>query len=121
MLELYHSLKNIAETEYSDIVAKAELIHKRTIGSTKLRISFKNRSFLDVWLSETGKYSYHWEARAQTGKIYRHDNAPDFPEIITFPKHLHAGDEKNVKPSDIPDDPQKAIREILKFIKTQLS
>lgn len=121
MFGTYRPLENIAQTEFKDIVAKVEYLHKRTVGSTKLRIIFKNSSFLDVWLSETGKYSYHWETRAQTGKIYRHDNAPDFPEIKTFPKHLHDGEEKTVKSSNLSDDPQKAIREILKYIKSALS
>jgi len=120
LLEAYNRLKEIAETEYKSIVSKIELIHRKTIGSTKLRIIFKNNSFLDIWLSESGKYSYHWEARAQIGKIYRHDNAPDFLEIKTFPKHLHDGDEKSVKPSNLPDDSQKAIREILEHIKSNL-
>lgn len=121
MIDLYSSLKQIAETEYKEIVKTAEIIHKRTIGSAKLRIIFKNLSFLDIWLSVSGKYSYHWEARAQSGKLYRHDNAPDFPEIKTFPKHLHEGDDKNVKPSHFSDNPQKALREFLNFIKTNLS
>jgi len=117
LLELYRLLKNIAETEYKDIVVKTAFIHKRTIGSTKLRIFIKDPSFLDIWLSETGKYSYHWEQRAQRGQIYRHDNAPDFPEIETYPKHLHDSDDKNVKASNLPNDPQTAIKQILDYIR----
>ncbi|MBI5701144.1 hypothetical protein HZC34_04765 [Candidatus Saganbacteria bacterium] len=121
MLELYNRLKKIAETEYKEIIDHAEFIHKRTIGSAKLRIFIKNHSFLDIWLSESGKYSYHWEDRAQTGKIYRYDNAPDFPKIKTFPKHIHYGDEKTIKQSSLSDNPQEAIREILKFIKDNIA
>lgn len=120
MLEVYNALAEIAKTEYKNIVIRTTLIPKRAIGSAKLRIILKNNSFFDVWLSESGKYSYHWESRAQTGKIYRHDNAPDFPEIKTFPKHLHDGEDKNVKPSNLPDNPEKAFREILKYIKSNL-
>jgi hypothetical protein len=120
LFEIYKTLEEISKTEYKDIVAKTELIHRRTIGSTKLRIIFKNSSFLDIWLSKTGKYSYHWEMRAINGKIYRHDNASDFPEIDTFPKHLHDGDEKSVKPSHLPDNPKKALRKILLYIKDNL-
>jgi hypothetical protein len=120
VLELYNTLKTIAETEYKNIVVKTTFIHKRTIGSTKLRIFLKDGSFLDVWISETGKYSYHWEASAQKGLIYRHDNAPDFPKVSTHPKHLHAGDEKTIKPSDISDNPKIAIKEVLAQIKDQL-
>lgn len=121
MLKVYQAIEDIAQSEFKDIISKVEYIRKRTIGSAKLRIIFKNNSFLDIWLSETGKYSFHWEARAQTGKIYRHDNAPDFPEIKTFPKHFHDGDEKTVKPSNLPDAPEKAIRETLKHIRSNFS
>jgi len=120
MPEPHNAPKRIAETEYKDIVIKTIFVHKRTIGSAKLRILLKNQSFIDIWLSETGKYSYHWEASAQKGLIYRHDNAPDYPNISTHPKHLHDGNEKNVKPSDISDNPQTAIKQVLNHIREQL-
>ena len=120
MLEVYGTLVKIARAEYKQIIVKSEIIHKRTVGSAKLRLHLKNCSFLDIWLSATGKYSYHWEARGQSGKIYRHDNAPDFPNLSTFPKHLHNGDEKTVQPSMLSDKPTKANREILEHIKSTL-
>jgi hypothetical protein len=71
------------------------------------------KSYIDVWLSIKGKYSYHWERRAKTGQIFRHDNAPDFPKIKTFPKHFHDGNEQNVKESFLSDKPEEAVREFL--------
>ncbi len=121
MLEIYHLLDNIARSKYSDIVSTTKIVGKRTRGSGKLRIIFKDRSFLDVWLTTTGKYSYHWEQRAQRGILYRHDNAPDHPEIPTYPKHLHEGTDQNVKPSNLSDDPQTAFIYLLDMVRTRAS
>lgn len=120
MIKLYYKLKLIAETKYKDIVTSTKILGNRTIGSTKLRVFFKDQTYLDIWISLSGKYSYHWEQRSQRGTIYRHDNAPDFPHIKTHPKHLHNGDEKNIQPSYINNDPTIAIIQILNIIKKNL-
>ncbi len=117
MIDIYPELIHIAESLYKDIVSSCKIIQKRTIGTAKIRFIIINNTFLDVWVSSTGKYSYHWEQRARCGKIYRHDNAPDHPHIDTFPKHLHDGDEKNIQPSYIDDNPLKAIEQILDTIR----
>jgi len=54
------------------------------------------------------------------GTIYRHDNAPHYKEIKTFPKHFHEGREENVKESHLSDNYEKAIRELLTFVKEKL-
>jgi len=69
MIKIYEKLKLIAETEYKDIVTSTKIISKRTIGSAKLRIFFKNQSFLDIWLSASGKYSYHWDNALNVGQF----------------------------------------------------
>lgn len=120
MIESYLKLKSIAESEYHDIVTSTQILGKRTIGSAKLRITFKDHTYLDVWLSPSGKYSYHWEQRALRGIIYRHDNAPDYPRIKTHPQHLHDGDEKNVQSSYIDTNPSNAIRQILTIIRQKI-
>jgi len=120
MVKLYDKLKIIAGSEYKDIVTATKILGKRTIGSAKLRIFFKDQTYLDIWLSPSGKYSYHWEQRARRGIIYRHDNAPDFPHIKTHPQHLHDGDEKNIQPSYINTKPTIAIKQILSIIKEKL-
>ena len=86
-------LSSIAESEYNDIVTSTKILGRRTISSSKLGIFFKDHTYLDIWLSPSGKYSYHWEQRAQRGTIYRHDNVPDYPNIKTQPQHLHEGDQ----------------------------
>lgn len=120
MVKLYDKLKTIAEDEYKDIVTSTKILGKRTIGSAKLRIFLKDQTYLDVYLSPSGKYSYHWEQRAQRGTIYRHDNAPDFPHIKTYPQHLHNNNEKNIQPSYIDTNPAIAIKQVLTIIKQKL-
>lgn len=120
VISLYSRLSGIAKDEFSDIVSATELIGKKSLGSSKLRIYLKDGTYIDVWVSGSGKYSYHWEQRAKRGLIYRHDNAPDFPEISTFPKHFHDGSQENVKESRISDKPEEAVREFLKFARQKI-
>ena len=115
MLRTYQSLIRICREEFSDVVEQTQLMRAGSLGSAKLRILLKERSYIDVWISLSGRYSYHWERRAKTGQIFRHDNAPDFPGTSTFPKHFHEGSEGNVKESFISNDPDEAIREFLSF------
>jgi len=118
MIVIYKQIEGMAHSEFSDIVANSQIVHKRTAGSAKLRLFFKDQTFMDIWISESGKFSYHWEHRAKRGLIHRHDNAPDHPEIKTFPKHFHNGNEKTIIPSCINDEPLNAAREFLEFIRT---
>jgi hypothetical protein len=117
----YSKLKYIAEKEFNDIVSATNFIGGKASAPNKLRIYFIDTSFLDVWLSVDGDYSYHWEHRAQRGLIHRWDNAPDHPEIRTFPKHFHDGSETNVTASELDEDSEKAIRAVLNFVKSNLA
>ena len=121
MYTIYGKLKEIAEKEFVDIVNATNFIGGKTSAPNKLRIHFVDNSFLDVWLSEDGDYSYHWEHRAQRGLVHRWDNAPDHPELQTFPKHFHNGSDKNVKESELDEDPEVAIRVILGSIRIKLT
>jgi hypothetical protein len=88
-----------------------------------VRVRIVGGSFLDVWISISGKYSYHWERRHIDGKIYRHDNAPHkaWARIKTYPKHFHDGVEKNVVASRISSKPKEAFKEVLRFVKGVVS
>jgi len=44
------------------------------------------------------KYGYQWVTRDKK-LIRRWDNAPDLPNIDTFPHHQHVGSENDVRPS----------------------
>lgn len=51
--------------------------------------------------------------------VYRHDNLPDKEarNLSTFPKHFHEGSEENIRESRISDDPERAIRQFLTFVR----
>lgn len=120
--DLLQEIAEIVLTEFLDIVDDARIQFTPSGVVEKLRLFLKDESFVDVWLSSTGKYSYHWEHRHLSGFAYRHDNAPHarWKQIETFPKHFHDGSEDNVTESYISDDPKEAVREFLSFIRTKL-
>jgi hypothetical protein len=110
ILAVYKELAFIAENEFTDIVVVANIIFTTTRRAQKLRLSLIDGSIVDVWLTLDGRYSYHWHSIEKI--IYRHDNAPheQWNFVLTFPKHCHDGQEKNVIASHIPDDHKEAIR-----------
>ena len=69
----------------------------------KMAINFNNESKLFVKEiiidGEKRKYAYQW-INKKNELICRWDNAPDWPDIETFPHHKHVGTENNVKPSE---------------------
>ncbi|MGC8972267.1 MAG: toxin-antitoxin system TumE family protein [bacterium] len=113
---------DIVLNEYNSIVESGEIIYTQSQEPWKLRLYFYDGSFLDVFYSKVGKYSYHWERRFINNSIYRHDNAPhkNWEKVKTFPKHFHNGTEENVIESYISDNPEEAIREFLDFIRNKI-
>jgi len=115
-------LKEIAEIEFDDIVANAEI---KDIN--EIRIYLKEASFIDVWFSLKleEKYSYHWERSGVDGTVYRHDNVPHkrWQHLNTFPKHFHEGSEEDedCKESYISEQPEEALREFLGFIREKIT
>ena len=122
MENLYQKISDLTLSEYPDIVEDAQTHHTPSGAPTKLRIYIIDGSYLDIWLSDTGKYSYHWEKRHKNGKLYRHDNAPHpkWSHVKTFPKHYHEGSHDNVQESYMPDDPTQAAIAFLTFIREKL-
>ncbi len=119
ILPVYETLKTIALTEFSDIVSSAEIFTLPSGDPLKLRLEIVDGSFVDVFISVRGRYSYHWDRRLiKPEELYRHDNAPHkrWKHVRTFPKHFHDGTEENVVESNISDNPTIAIREFLSFI-----
>ncbi len=46
------------------------------------------------------RYAYHYQT--ESGEvIFRYDNAPHYPNIITYPHHKHVG--ATVEPAKVPD------------------
>jgi hypothetical protein len=119
----YDALRTIALREFGDVVVDAQVMFAPTGDPLKLRLDIADGSLLDVFLSVSGRYAYHWERRlTSVGDLYRHDNAPHdkWRYVKTFPKHFHDGSERNVRASHISDVPEDALREFLAFVRRKL-
>ncbi|MBE2236216.1 MAG: hypothetical protein IAE81_00395 [Caldilineaceae bacterium] len=120
---LYNHLRQIAVDEFADIVVEAEIEALSTGDPRKLRLSIVDGSFVDIFVSLTNRYSYHWQRTSEhSNALYRHDNAPhsSWRSISTYPKHFHKGDEQNVVASHLSSDPPVALREFCKFVRETL-
>lgn len=74
---IYNALRDLAATEFADVVVSAQVLSLPTGDPLKLRLDLVDHSLLDVFLSSSGRYAYHWERRLiAAGDLYRHDNAP---------------------------------------------
>jgi len=123
ILTAYRALQQIALNEFGDIILQAQVISLPTGDPSKLRVDIVDGSLVDVFLSATGRYSYHWDRRlTPAGDLFRHDNAPHsrWRAVPTFPKHFHNGSDSHVVESRISDDPEQAIREVLTFVRREL-
>ena len=120
---VYRALQGIALREFADIVIHAHILSLPTGDPLKLRLDIVDGSLLDVFISVSGRYSYHWERRLTfKGDLYRHDNAPHsrWGHVATFPKHFHEGSEDNVTESYVSDTHQEAMRDVLTFVRHKL-
>lgn len=81
-----------------------------------------DESFADVWISISGKYSFHWDRLEIDGTIYRFDNAPHkvWADIATFPHHFHNKNEKTVIESDISLEPEMQMKYFMDFIRKNI-
>ena len=123
ILTTYEALRLIALHEFTDVVVNAQIVTLPTGDPLKLRLDIADGSLLDVFISVSGRYSYHWERRlVGRDELYRHDNAPHdrWRHVATFPKHFHDGSESNVVASSIADDPEQAVRNFLTFVRRKL-
>ena len=120
--EELRQIMGVALGEFPGIILDARLHTTETGVVQKLRLHIVDGSFLDIWLSTSGRYSYHWEHRHISGRIYRHDNAPHekWRKLKTFPRHFHNGSEDNVEESDLPDSPKASVRIFLSWIMSRI-
>lgn len=116
MLATYQKLVTLAHREFADVVNQTSFIGGTAASPNKLRITLKDGSFVEVWLSTDGDYAYHWEQRRQRGRLFRWDNAPHHPHAGTFPDHFHDGDEATIRESHLVADPINALRYVLAFV-----
>ena len=119
----YERIKRKVELGFSDILKSAELILGTAGRVRKLRLYLIDNTFVDIWYSSDGSYSYHWEQRGVRNAIYRHDNAPHkkWQDISTFPKHCHDGKQQIVIESFLPDDYEKAVEEFLRLVRQRMA
>lgn len=77
-------------------------------GLLRCRVVFWDGSFLDVYetvSTELGypvrvHYAYTYLREGQ--RVFRYDNAPHHPEIVTHPHHKHIGPNDRLAPADQP-------------------
>jgi hypothetical protein len=121
--ETYEFLRETVLSEYADLVVRGDLLRLPSGEVLKLRLYLADESFVEVNVSATGRYSYHWERRL-TGRsdIYRFDNAPHsrWQAVATYPNHFHNGAEDQVESSEISSEPMEAIRQVCAFIRAKL-
>jgi len=67
--QVYSALQELARMEFADIVMDAEIMLLSSGDPARLRLTLIDASFLDVHLSLTGRYSYHWDRRLVSGHI----------------------------------------------------
>ncbi len=117
---LYRKLSTIAEKYL--IVTSTQIVYFSSGEPHKLRVFIVDGSMLDIWISASGKYSFHWERRNIDKGIYRFDNAPHkkWKKLKTFPNHFHNGKETNVLESNLSHNPEDAIGEVLDFIHSSI-
>lgn len=120
--ELYKKILDIAVSEFKAVVESGQILYSQSEEPWKLRLYLYDDSFIDIYYSIWGKYSYHWDRRLTSNKIYRHDNAPHekWRDVPTFPKHFHNGSEDVVVSSNIDDNPELAVKEFLRFVAGRL-
>ncbi len=119
----YKSLRAIAQREFGDILVSVQTGSLPTGVPLNFRLDIVDGSLLDIFISVSGRYSYHWERRSiSANDFYRHDNAPHkkWESLATFPKHFHNGSESNVVESHISNSPEDAMREFLMFVRRKL-
>jgi len=110
----------IIEDQFLDIVIE---IFKPS--PEKLRLILKDKSFVDIRLSQNVKnrFDFHWERVHINNTIYRYDNFPDikFKKIKTFPFHFHQKTEFKVVASPFSKNLPKALIDFMAFIRRELN
>ena len=83
---VYQGLISIAESEFEDIIESCQMLTSQSGRVRKLRIFLIDDTFVDIWISPRGRYSYHWNNIGVREYVYRHDNAPHeaWRKIETF-------------------------------------
>jgi hypothetical protein len=92
-------------------------------GLVRCRVSFWDDSYLDIYevvSTELGypvrmHYAYTYVRAGQ--RVFRYDNAPHRPEILTHPHHKHIGAADRLAPADQPSLSQ-VLEEVRRWLGT---
>ena len=91
-------------------------------GLLRCRVVFWDNSYLDIYevvSTELGypvRLSYAYTYLREGQRVFRYDNAPHHPEIVTHPHHKHVGPEDRLAPAD-----QPSLSQVLAEVETWLS
>lgn len=109
----------ITRNQFLDIVI--EILQP---SSEKLRLIIKDKSFIDIRLSQKieGRFDFHWERKHIDKTIYRYDNFPDkkFNKLSTFPCHFHDKQDDVVKESPFSQKLPVAFIDFMNFVRKTL-
>jgi len=91
-------------------------------GLLRCRVVFWDNSYLDIYevvSTELGypvRLSYAYTYLREGQRVFRYDNAPHHPEIVTHPHHKHVGPQDRLAPAD-----QPSLSQVLAEVETWLS
>lgn len=96
----------------SPIVQEWQIVNEMALsdrGHFRVRLTLVNGDFVEAseffYIRNNGieqqRYRYQWMDAQQQQLKKRWDNAPHFPNIETFPHHVHVNQEDNVLPSQM--------------------
>ncbi len=111
-------IRRIAEIEFEQVVSFSEIIGK------KLRLYLTDRSFIDIYISQTikNRFAFHWEREHLDGEIFRFDNYPDvkWKKVKSFPYHFHNGDRAKVTATDFSQEIIGGFRDFMRFVQRKI-
>ena len=108
----HQELGELLLQQFSDLVTSVQ------IGTGQVRAILADDSFIDIWFNDRGRYSYHWQHGA--GAIYRFNNAPHHPQVLTHPNHFHDGAQDHLRESPVSGVTQNDVEVVLNFIRQRI-
>ena len=117
-------MQSLKEIERTIVVELRNIIISSKITRNKLRITFMDQSFVEIFKSNNilDRWAFHWERKHVDGTIYRHDNIPhkSWEKIETFPWHYHYKSEENVINSDFTNEITQNVQKLILIVKERI-
>lgn len=96
----------------SDWPGQSSEFYARLRFSDGSQLQVVEKLIVERYTSVKARYTYHYQ-RADGTLVFRYDNVPHHPEIVTFPHHKHVGD---TIAAARPPDLSEVLREIDGFL-----